>query len=153
MVEQGGGIAVRAVAASQVDARTLHAVLMLRCAVFVVEQECPYLDVDARDLEPGTVHLVAAASDGLVVGTARLLAEPDGSVRVGRVCTDGGWRQHGVGAALMDRALAEVGVRPAVLDAQTYLVAFYERFGFAVAGEGFLEDGIPHTPMRREPGR
>jgi ElaA protein len=49
----------------------------------------------------------------------------------------------------MRAALDEVGDQACVLDAQSYLVGYYESFGFVVSGEEFVEDGIPHLPMRR----
>jgi len=60
-------------------------------------------------------------------------------------------RGAGLAGALMTEALAVVGDRPCVLDAQTHLVGFYEGLGFEVSGPGYVEDGIPHTPMRRDP--
>ncbi|MGK2947870.1 MAG: GNAT family N-acetyltransferase [Acidimicrobiales bacterium] len=124
----------------------LYEILTLRCAVFVVEQDCPYLDIDGRDLEPSTVHLWLA--DGTEIAAyVRVLAEPDGGSRIGRVVTAPAHRGHHLSARLLDQALV-TAERPVVLAAQSHLVGLYARHGFLVDGPEFLEDGIPHTPMR-----
>lgn len=135
--------------AADLDPGTLYALLALRTAVFVVEQECAYQELDGRDLEPGTRHLwlTDGAPGGAVLATLRVLAEPGGGCRIGRVCTRADARGRGVGHRLMTAALAEVGDRPCVLDAQRAQTAFYARHGFVPAGEPFVEDGIPHVPM------
>jgi ElaA protein len=129
------------------DLRTAYAVWQLRADVFVVEQECPYRDLDGRDDEPGTRHLVLR--DGpAVVGYLRILEEGD-RARIGRVVLARAARGRGLADPLLRTALAEIGDRPTVLDAQTPLVGWYATFGFQVAGPEFLDDGIPHVPMRR----
>lgn len=134
--------------AADLDPATLYALLALRTAIFVVEQERPYQELDGRDLEPRTRHHWLAEA-GTVVATLRLLAEPGGVMRIGRVCTRAEARGRGLGHRLMDSALAEVGDRPCVLDAQEVQQAFYARHGFVPAGERYVEDGIPHVPMER----
>jgi ElaA protein len=129
------------------DLRTAYAVWQLRADVFVVEQDCAYRDLDGRDDEPGTRHLVLR--DGpAVVGYLRVLDEGD-QARIGRVVLARAARGRGLADPLLRAALAEIGDRPAVLDAQTPLVGWYATFGFQVAGPEFLDDGIPHVPMRR----
>ncbi|GAB3160458.1 GNAT family N-acetyltransferase [Myceligenerans halotolerans] len=127
----------------------------LRQDVFVVEQDCPYPDLDGRDLEPTTSHvlLLGSADDAgrRVLGAARLL--DDGDVwRIGRVCLDRSARGRRLADDVMCAALAHVDAtgdsRDAVLDAQSPLAGWYATFGFAPYGEEFLEDGIPHIPMR-----
>jgi ElaA protein len=81
----------------------------------------------------------------------RVLAEPDGAVRVGRVCTRAWARGRGLARVLMDDVLTRHGGRPVVLDAQAHLAAFYAGLGFVACGPEFLNDGIPHVPMRRDP--
>lgn len=141
------GVTVRRSWAADLDAETCYALLALRTAVFVVEQGCPYQELDGRDLEPRTRHYWLAGADARVLGTLRLLAEPGGGHRIGRVCTRAEARGRGLGHRLMDAALAEVGDGPCVLDAQEQQVAFYARHGFTAAGPSFVEDGIPHVPM------
>lgn len=137
----------------ELDAPTLYAILRLRTDVFVVEQACPYPELDGRDLEPGTRHLwLGPADDPTDPRTyLRVLAEPDGAARVGRVCTAPDARGTGLSRRLMAMAISLTGRRPVVLDAQSHLVGFYASFGFVVAGPQYVEDGIPHTPMLRQP--
>ena len=129
------------------DPRTAYLLWQLRQDVFVVEQECPYPDLDGRDLEPGTRHLWVA-EDERPVGYLRMLDEGNGW-RIGRVLVAEGHRGRGIAETLMRRALEVVGERPSVLDAQSYLTGWYQRFGYEATGPEFLEDGIPHVPMRR----
>ena len=120
----------------------------LRVDVFVVEQECPYPELDGRDLEPTTEHLWFEA-DGEVLATIRVL--DDGDTRaIGRVATAIPARGQGLAARLIETALADYGDGPLTLGAQAYLEHWYERFGFRRSGPGYVEDGIPHLPMRRE---
>jgi ElaA protein len=134
---------------AELDARTFHDLLKLRIDVFVVEQRCPYPELDGRDVEPGTRHLWLTR-DGAVVAYLRILADPDGVARIGRVVVAPRFRNGGYASRLMTEALTVVGDRPCVLEAQSHLVGFYARHGFTVAGPEYVEDGIPHTPMRRE---
>lgn len=133
---------------ADLDPRTLYDLLRLRVDVFVVEQACAYPELDGRDTEPGTRHLWLA-DGGPPTAYLRVLSEPDGVARIGRVVVTPAARGAGAAGRLMSAALAEVGDRPAVLDAQAHLVALYERHGFAVAGPEYVEDGIPHVPMAR----
>ena len=134
---------------TDLDARTFHDLLRLRVDVFVVEQECAYPELDGRDVEPGTRHLWLAR-DGEPVAYLRILADPDGVARIGRVVVAPEARGGGHAGRLMVAALAEIGDRPCVLDAQSHLVDFYARHGFSGSGPEYVEDGIPHTPMRRQ---
>ena len=131
-------------------------------------------DFDGRDLEPETRHLWIE-EDGLPVAYLRLLTEratdqpptdqparpesapesatghADGQeeLRIGRVLVAEGHRGRGLAERLMKAALEVVDGRPCRLDAQSYLVDWYRRLGFEPSGEEFLEDGIPHVPMRQ----
>ncbi|ANH38084.1 putative N-acetyltransferase YjcF [Nocardioides dokdonensis FR1436] len=129
------------------DARAAYDVWRLRQLVFVVEQECPYPDLDGRDPEPGTRH-VLLTEDGELVGYARVL--DDAIVwRIGRVVLAPAARGRGLADLLMTTALDVCPDREVVLDAQSPLVGWYASHGFAADGPEFLEDGIPHVPMRR----
>lgn len=138
------------VAGDQLTAAQLYALLRLRSDVFIVEQEAAYADVDGLDLLPSTVHLWWQP-DSAMQACLRLLTEPDGTARIGRVCTVRDARGTGLGAVLMAAAVEHLGNVPMVLDAQTYALRFYEKFGFVAAGETYLEDGIEHVTMRRLP--
>jgi ElaA protein len=131
--------------------RTAYDVWRLRQQVFVVEQDCPYPDLDGRDLEAGTRHVVLLDGDGpdqAVVGTLRLLDDGD-AARIGRVVVAPAARGRGLAALMMDEAMALCGDREVRLDAQTGLAGFYEAYGFEVTGPEFDEDGIMHVPMGR----
>ncbi len=139
---------LRVAAFADLNTRTFHDLLRLRVDTFVVEQECAYPELDGRDVEPGTRH-VWLALDGGPVAYLRILADPGGVARIGRVVVAPAVRGGGHAGRLMAAALAEIGDRPCVLDAQSHLVDFYARHGFTVSGPEYVEDGIPHTPMHR----
>ena len=141
---------VHQAAFAQLDTTTLYALLRLRTEVFVVEQQCPYPELDGRDTEPGARHLWLADDAG-PTAYLRMLVETDGRRRVGRVCTRADVRGSGLAATLMVAALMLAAESIVVLDAQSHLVHWYQRFGFVQSGEQFLEDGIPHVPMSRDP--
>ena len=143
------GFAVREAALADLPPATLYALLRLRVDVFVVEQECAYPELDGRDLEPDCVHVWAQAPDGAVAAVLRVLRDPDGRGRIGRVATAPGFRGAGAAARLMGRALELLEGLDVVLDAQAHLEHWYARFGFTAAGPVHLEDGIPHVPMLR----
>lgn len=129
------------------DTTTLYRVLRLRSEIFVVEQDCPYLDLDGRDDEPGTRHLWIERGDA-IVAYVRLLDDGD-EMRIGRVVTAKTARGAGLSGRLITEAQTIIGNRPSVLDAQAHLTGFYGRYGYAEAGDEYLEDGIPHVPMRK----
>ncbi|QZY29394.1 GNAT family N-acetyltransferase [Nocardioides coralli] len=140
-------ITAEAVPFAGLDAATAYACWRLRQDVFVVEQACPYADLDGRDDEPGTRHVVLR-EDERVVGYGRVL--DDGAVwRIGRVVLAPSARGRGLADVVMDTALQVCRGRDVVLDAQAPLQGWYASHGFVVDGEEFLEDGIPHVPMRR----
>jgi ElaA protein len=140
---------LRVASFADLDTRTLLAILKLRADVFVVEQRSPYPDIDGQDDAPTTLHLWLD-DGGAPAAYLRLLTDPDGSARIGRVVTAASHRGQGLAGRLMTAALERVpaGV-PCVLNAQTHLARFYEAYGFAVCGPEFDDDGIPHVPMRR----
>ena len=140
-------VAIRSAPLAELDPVVLHDLMRLRSEVFVVEQDCVYRDLDGRDTEPGALQFWAEV-DGEVVACLRRLDEPDGAVRVGRIATRADHRGQGLAAALIAEALDGVD-GSAVLDAQVQLEEWYGRLGFVRTGATFLEDGIPHLPMRR----
>jgi ElaA protein len=134
---------------AELDTRQLYGILRLRSEVFVVEQQCAYLDVDGRDVEPATRQLWFEDETGTVIATARVLDDGDAR-RIGRIVTHPDHRGDGLAAHLVEHFLATT-TGPWRLDAQAYLVEWYERFGFTVAGPEYIEDGITHVPMARDP--
>ncbi|RZU49577.1 ElaA protein [Krasilnikovia cinnamomea] len=129
------------------DVTTLYAILRLRTDVFVVEQKCAYGDLDGRDTEPATRHVWFA--DGDDIRAYLRILDDDGVARIGRVVVAPAARGTGVAGELMTQALTIIGDRPSVLEAQAHLVGFYAKFGYQQTGPEYLEDGIPHIPMRR----
>lgn len=136
----------------ELGARELQRIHMARQQVFVVEQNCVYLDADEAD---ETCWHLAAWRDG----TAELLAYarivPPGvkyaESSIGRVITSAAARGTGLGRELVRRAVDQAqalfpgrGIR---ISAQAHLARFYAGFGFATVGEEYLEDGIPHIEM------
>ncbi len=118
----------------------------IREAVFIAEQSVPpELEWDAEDA--GALHFLALEGD-YPIGTARLL--PDGEI--GRLSVLKDWRGLKVGDALLKAVIAEAerrNLKEQKLSAQVYATAFYERFGFTVVSEEFLEAGLPHVDMVR----
>jgi len=145
-------VALRRCWGKDLDTATLYELLKLRVEVFVVEQACPYPELDGRDLQSQTRHFWLQEPVGEVISVLRLIEEnPNGRklFRIGRVCTKQSARGGGHATRLLQAALADVGENPCHINAQTYLVQMYARHGFVVAGDEFVEDGIPHVPMLR----
>lgn len=130
----------------ELEPRTAYLLWQLREAVFIVEQNCPYPELDGRDIEVGTRH-VWLEDDLAPVAYLRILEDGD-HARIGRVLVAATHRRRGLAETLMRSALAQIGDHPSRLDAQSYLVSWYQRFDYQACGEEFLEDGIPHVPMQ-----
>jgi ElaA protein len=139
-------VKVLAVPFDRLDPYAVYGICKIRQDVFVVEQRCPYADLDARDVEPGTRHVLLMIDDALL-GYARVLDDIS-TWRIGRVLLAPDARGRGWADPLMDTALQVAKRRDVVLDAQSPLAGWYATFGFEVDGPEFLEDGIPHLPMR-----
>ncbi|MGY1844494.1 GNAT family N-acetyltransferase [Modestobacter sp. SYSU DS0875] len=125
----------------------LYGILRLRVDVFVVEQACPYPELDGRDTEPTTQHLWFEDVDGAVLSTIRVLHN-GGDRAIGRVATAIGARGRGLSARLIERGIELCEGRTIDIGAQAYLEGWYERFGFRRSGPDYDEDGIRHLPMR-----
>jgi ElaA protein len=139
-------VELRVASFRDLDTTTLYAILKLRTDVFVVEQKCAYPELDGRDAEPGTRHVWLSRGDDIA---AYLRILDDGQVqRVGRVVVAPDSRGAGYAGRLMTSALTVIGNRTSVLEAQAYLVRFYAKFGYVQTGPEYVEDGIPHVPMR-----
>ena len=132
------------------DEYELAAALALRIDVFCGEQGVTF-DGDRDGLDDEAVHLVAV-DDGQVVGTCRLLIDPGGTARFGRLCVRASARGKGVAAALLTGAEHEAraaGARRIGMHAQTDALALYRRAGFRPYGERFDEEGIEHLGMEK----
>ena len=134
----------------------LYAIMRLRQEVFIVEQNCPYLDADGKDLK--CHHLMGYVNDELVV-YSRIV--PPGvsyeEVSIGRVISATAHRKMAYGIQLMEESIIQIerlyGNVPIRIGAQQYLQRFYEGFGFIRIGESYMEDGIPHIIMVRDSKR
>ena len=129
----------------------LYALLQLRQEVFVVEQDCPYLDADGKD--QSSHHLLGTEGSELLA-YVRIVppgVSYEGYAAIGRVVTAETIRGQGIGHALMQEALAHTRVlhpdSPIKISAQSHLQAFYGALGFVATGKEYLEDDIPHRAM------
>ncbi|MCB9205430.1 MAG: GNAT family N-acetyltransferase [Flavobacteriales bacterium] len=137
---------------NDLTADEVYTILCVRQQVFVLEQECLYLDADGKDRFG--FHLMGFDGEE-VVAYARILdagvSYPE--VSMGRILTTDAVRGKGAGMELMEVGLRKIsehyGNVPIRISAQTYLLAFYEKFGFRSTGKEYLEDEIPHTEMIR----
>ncbi|KXF78922.1 hypothetical protein ATN84_03960 [Paramesorhizobium deserti] len=130
--------------------RDLYAMLKLRVDTFVVEQNCPYPELDGKDQD--ALHL-RVLEDGELAAYLRVLPPvDDGPAQIGRVIVAPSHRGRKVGEKIMHEAIAHCRAhfpdRDIALSAQSHLKAFYGAFGFAPVSEEYVEDGIPHIDMR-----
>lgn len=130
----------------------LYDILRLRSEIFVVEQNCVYLDLDGKDKKG--LHLLGEY-EGKIVAYSRLF-EPGISFEyasIGRVVVDARYRDRKWGHELMREAIAGIqshfGEIKITIGAQLYLKKFYESHGFVQTSDMYLEDDIPHIEMKR----
>jgi ElaA protein len=144
----------------QLSNHLLYEIIKLRVDVFVVEQNCPYAELDNKDQHPETIHITATLQSELVA-YARILP-PDvcfpkvsQEVSMGRFIVKAPLRRKGIGSELLSKCLAEkFNLWPNYkikISAQKHLTPYYEHFGFRVVSESYLEDGIPHIEMLKDP--
>ena len=133
---------------SELDRDTLYDILELRMSVFVVEQECAYMDIDGRDAD--AYHLICC-DNGEIKGYLRILRPGTffKEASIGRVIAID--RRKGIASMMVSSAidfirdiLHEGRIR---IESQVYAMGLYEKLGFVKDGEEFLEDGIPHIQM------
>ncbi len=136
---------------NELSPKELYDILWLRQYVFVVEQNCVYLDTDGKDLYAR--HVMGYNKDGIILACGRVLEDPKwpNYISYGRICTHPHYRGKGLGKKLMDQ-LFLVGRdffpdKPIKIGAQKYLEKFYKDFGFNTESAPYLEDGIPHIDM------
>lgn len=135
----------------ELSADELYEIYKLRVAVFVVEQNCPYQEVDKHDR--AAVH-VWFEENGEMIAYLRVL--PRGTVyenvSIGRVISVR--RREGIGLKIVKEGIEiakrEFGAEKIEIEAQTYAKALYEKAGFVQASDEFIEDGIPHVKMELE---
>jgi ElaA protein len=130
----------------------LHGILAARERVFIVEQNCPYQDAD--DYDQVSWHL-ACYSDGQLAAYLRIVdaGHKYAEQSIGRVLTVKEYRGTGLGRQLMQEAISSFEAMHPYQDirisAQSYLLDFYQSFGFKPVGAEYLEDDIPHIEMLR----
>lgn len=130
----------------------LYRLLQLRSAVFVVEQTCPYQDIDGKD--PKALH-VLGEYEGEIVAYTRLFQPSDyfEEASIGRVVIDPRFRNRKWGYPLMAASIQAIadrfGTSRITISAQLYLKRFYENTGFVAVGDVYPEDDIPHIRMER----
>ena len=128
--------------------------MVLRQVVFVVEQNCPYVDADGRD--QASWHVIGTDHEGKIKSYTRIcpkgLAYSD-YLSIGRVVVDESIRSIGEGYRLMEATFKFCNEifpnEPNKISAQSHLQRFYTKLGYQTVGEGYLEDGIPHIAMIR----
>ncbi len=141
---------------SELSSSQLFDILKLRVDVFVVEQQCAYVELDEYDCAAQTVHIAGLTAAGKTIACARMI--PPGlyrerEVTIGRVAINACHRGQGIARAMLPQLLDEAAKRwpgaPVFLSSQAYIVPFYETLGFHVISESYDEDGISHVDMNR----
>ena len=128
----------------------LYKILALRNEIFIVEQECAYLDCDHKDLK--AYHLFAE-ENGEIIACSRILEKGVSydEVSIGRVAVKKKYRGQGISREMMLKAIAfiedNLNETTIKIQAQAYLLNFYSSFGFKEISEEYLEDNIPHVDM------
>ncbi|MTD40226.1 GNAT family N-acetyltransferase [Erwinia sp. CPCC 100877] len=132
---------------SELTAKEFYEVVKLRTAVFVVEQNCPYQEVDDADEYAWHTWLIEGAE---LVGYTRIM-DLGSTVTFGRVLINADYRKRNLGTRLVAETLNVIAEkypgRPIKISAQAHLIDFYGSFGFEVVSEVYLEDGIAHVDM------
>ena len=136
---------------NELDLIEAYKMFALRIDVFVIEQNCPYQDLDGKDER--AFHVLGLDSENEVVATARILPPGVGykEVAIGRVVTAKSIRPLKKGHELMEKCMDFIAIKypdeNIKLSAQSHLVNYYGRHGFIETGKNYLEDGIPHSEM------
>lgn len=131
----------------------LYEMLRLREEVFVLEQECLYIDIDGIDTRSWHTFM---QKDGRIIACARTFMrnEEEKTAQIGRVVAAKSERRKGYTSHIMHRAMTvarkELSAERIYLEAQQYAIPFYEQLGFKVISDIFMEDGIPHVKMMHE---
>ncbi len=134
----------------ELNTMELYSILQLRSAVFVVEQQCIYQDMDGYDMK--ALHIMGHKEKKLIAYTRIFRpGEYADKASISRVLVENTEREHGYGREIMKAAIAAIQehfeTTSIELSAQTYLKKFYTSLGFRETGVEYLEDGIPHTRM------
>ncbi|MBQ4861916.1 GNAT family N-acetyltransferase [Pseudoalteromonas sp. MMG013] len=135
---------------SELDTITLFQIMKARVDVFVVEQACPYPELDDIDHHLDTYHIYAQ-QDGVITAYARTYRKGIRTCAIGRVLVHEKHRGVGLASQLMSRTIELASTYKEAIDiflsAQTQLLSFYQGLGFHAIGKSYLEDGIAHQDM------
>lgn len=135
---------------NELTVEEMYKILALRNEIFIVEQECPYLDCDNKDLK--SYHLFAE-ENGEIVSYLRVLEKGVSydEISIGRVAVKKNYRGNGISREMMLKAIEfienELLETTIKIQAQAYLINFYSSLGFEAVSEEYLEDNIPHIDM------
>ena len=133
---------------SDLKLEELYGILRVRSEVFVTGQKCLYVDPDGRDF--GSVQVFASKGER-IIACLRIYGKEAGVVQIGRVAVIESLRGSGIGRMMMRQAISYVTENSTdekiYLEAQTYAIGFYEKLGFKVISDEFLDEGIPHKGM------
>ena len=133
----------------QLTCDELYEILQARTAVFIVEQNCPYQDIDGTDRQ--AVH-IALRDHAQLLAYLRVFSRDEHTAQIGRVLATE--RRKGYATTALKEGIRvaheQLGKQAVYLEAQTYAMSLYAKEGFLPVSEEFLEDGIPHVAMRLE---
>ena len=133
---------------SDLSLEELYGILRVRSEVFVTGQKCLYVDPDGKDI--GAVQVFASEGER-IIGCLRIYQKEPGVLQIGRVAVIESQRGRGIGMQMMRQAISYVRDNltdeKIYLEAQTYAIGFYEKLGFKVISDEFLDEGIPHKGM------
>lgn len=137
---------------SELTVDELYAILHLRCKVFIIEQDAPYLDTDYKDQIALHLH---GYLDNKLIAYCRLFRAGGyfDEASIGRVIVAEEYRRYGYGHTLMKKAIelqkSMLHETKITISAQLYLQKFYESHGFNRTSDVYLEDGLPHIEMKK----
>ena len=133
---------------SDLSLEELYGILRVRSEVFVTGQKCLYVDPDGKDLD--SVQVFASIGER-IIGCLRIYWKEPGVLQIGRVAVIESQRGRGIGKQMMWQAIDYITENlleeKIYLEAQTYAIGFYEKLGFKVISDEFLDEGIPHKGM------
>ena len=149
-----GNLRIECKAFTELSVDELYEILALRSEVFVVEQNCIFLDLDHKDQK--ALHLIGYNQKNQLMAYTRLFDETvyyPGFLSIGRVVASPKGRREGYGREIFGKSVEKVqelfGQKPIKIGAQAYLDSFYASFGFESINEDYIEDGIAHKIMVR----
>lgn len=135
---------------TELSTKEFYEIVKLRIAVFVVEQTCPYQEIDAQDER--AIHTWMQEGQK-IIGYTRIIDQEE-IVTFGRVIIHPSHRAQKLGYQILEKTLeiikSQIPDKPIVISAQAHLTNFYSKYGFKPISDVYLEDNIPHVQMRKE---